>query len=488
MNPTTSNVINELESDLSNLVGNSSYFGIPHMKFSQNIASWKEIYECILSPLPNKFQTFIDHGKRQKVKEAVENERKKRIISQIKLVQQEFAKNSNSDLYTSKEIIENVMIAYKMKHDMKYKEKILCTGSPIKSAQIRKFLKDAKNVINNVLNRIYEIFHEEEKKENEIIPHKHDTIALDFSPSYRLMTKKMPKKGNSKSLIVESGNPKITEDEKEISLNKYRGKSCCCSDCGGLKYYKLFQKRINLFTIGPDSTMPIKCMKKLPLIKFALSPEKSFANRKKSLNSPTHLQSCKLISSPSSPKFSNKIPNPHKEIAELVRKSFHKNFNSANPRLESLLSRKSLSSANKKTKISPFPYTVTRKAGSLFHNKSNSIFISNSGTPNSDFHISLESPKILRDSQNPKIKNKSSFNSFSLANSPKRCEKKSEPLIKKHRISLYFPQLANKPLLISAPRKLQIKTICKNTDKSKVNEKGNKIMILHHVKSTTGLY
>ncbi len=55
------------------------YFGIPYMRFGSKLASWKEIYECILSPLPNKYQTYIGHKRQQRKLEEVEAERKRKI-------------------------------------------------------------------------------------------------------------------------------------------------------------------------------------------------------------------------------------------------------------------------------------------------------------------------------------------------------------------------------------------------------------------------
>ena len=39
------------------------------------------------------------------------------------------------------------------------------------------------------------------------------------------------------------------DTEKESMHKHYRGKSCYCKDCGGIKYYEKFQRKINVFPL-----------------------------------------------------------------------------------------------------------------------------------------------------------------------------------------------------------------------------------------------
>ena len=212
------------------------------MKFGEKMASWKEIYECILSPLPNKYQTYIGHKQRQRKQEESEAEKKQKISGLAKEVQQELEKKGKGTKYTAKSIIALIMISYRMKKDLSFKEKLLNFENLRKSIEIRNFIKDTKDVLEKVIQQIHEILNDEDKIQYQ-------------KPKRRLAIVKDEKIASAKKESLSFAFTNCTEQLEDVfdlvDLRRHcRGKSCCCRDCGGTAYYDRFQKKINLFPLA----------------------------------------------------------------------------------------------------------------------------------------------------------------------------------------------------------------------------------------------
>ena len=91
------------------------------MKFEREISSWKKIYECILSPLTNNWQQFINYNKSIKSSKEVEEMDRERIEKLINRVE---CNQKPKGFYSYDKIKELLFVTYMIKNCKKYKEKV----------------------------------------------------------------------------------------------------------------------------------------------------------------------------------------------------------------------------------------------------------------------------------------------------------------------------------------------------------------------------
>jgi hypothetical protein len=128
------------------------------------------------------------------------------------------------------------MMAHRIRHDIIYKERVLCNPIPKQSLKFRTFLKDTKEIINKVLDQLDSLLIKRGKKESK--------GAITSMCINRL------KKNKGKLSFSFGKDSDIDESDEEVKPEKSflhnRGKSCFCQSCGGFSYYHKFQKKINM--------------------------------------------------------------------------------------------------------------------------------------------------------------------------------------------------------------------------------------------------
>ncbi len=172
------------------------------------------------------------------------------------------------DKYTLAKVKKMLQKVAKLRQNVAYKQKIFCRPRTRKTAELLEFMADARETVRKVYSMIdshvlartnANAAHDKPVQAAAAV-----ALALSLSDEWEVQTAfKLPtvakttgkQRVRARSADLQERNLLVNSKEYRFfdgdCLKHFRGKSCCCGDCGGLRYYLRVQRRINAFQALP---------------------------------------------------------------------------------------------------------------------------------------------------------------------------------------------------------------------------------------------